>query len=940
VDLAGTILPLVGRQWELTELKQLLRSTCRSNGGTVFLIGEEGAGKTRLANELSAWAAASGMCVFYGRSTAFGPVVPLRPIIEILLQALRSAEYPEWEMPRPQRELVERLAGGEQPASPVLLAEAVLRLASAAGRSCGCLVVLDDLHHADEWTLSVVEYLADNLRQQPATLLATLSPAPSAGWELANVMARRGSATHLAVRRLDRPDVARLLASQLGVPAEDVPEPALNRIWQLSDGNPFVVRELISGLPRDGDGLPRTLVEAVAGRVARIGAAAQPLFCAAAVLGPRFSLPVARRVAGLDDAEARAVLRAGITAGLVRADQPEPDWYRFVSPLTVEALLGWLTPADRADLARQVGDVVVRLYPRLPGDWCPLVANLLTAAGDHAGAARTYLRTGTSALAAGSVAVAVKALDHAWQLCSAVFDVELHADVLQPLIVALTEAGRIDRAAGLAGAVEAAGRDGLATHRLADLHLALATAAQVAGRWSDGLTWVSAVRAMAGATPDARVDVVELGLLAGEQAGLVERVRRAALDAEATNLPDVACRAWDLLGSLLCRVGSPEAVACFERVDTLARENRLLLWSVRAQAGLGVADWLANGTTARLELAAHKADQLGARAVWYPVQAVLALHAVLSGRFGVAEELVTRYLPETIALGLTECARQLLVVRTVLSGHQAQRAAMERAVADLAPYGGPGPLALGLGLSVCALLEEDRDAAIRQLAGAATAEGTGVTLGGGLGLRLLLEVLAGRADWPSYRTACEQPAGQLRWNEQFLLLAKGVLLGRGARRAAAQAAVEEAGQAGEQYPVARHLGLRLVAEEAMTAGWGDPVYWLRLAEDYFHAAAVPAVAGACRAILRRAGAVVPRRRSDGEQIPRSLRLAGVTAREFEVLVLLAERAGNRVIASRLHISPRTVEKHVASLLAKLELPDRWALSSRAEGMGASRWGAG
>jgi DNA-binding NarL/FixJ family response regulator len=57
----------------------------------------------------------------------------------------------------------------------------------------------------------------------------------------------------------------------------------------------------------------------------------------------------------------------------------------------------------------------------------------------------------------------------------------------------------------------------------------------------------------------------------------------------------------------------------------------------------------------------------------------------------------------------------------------------------------------------------------------------------------------------------------------------------------------------------------------------------------------------------------------------------VTVREYEVYVLLVQRLGNKAMAARLHISPRTVEKHVASLLAKMALPDRAALAEQAAG---------
>jgi DNA-binding NarL/FixJ family response regulator len=73
---------------------------------------------------------------------------------------------------------------------------------------------------------------------------------------------------------------------------------------------------------------------------------------------------------------------------------------------------------------------------------------------------------------------------------------------------------------------------------------------------------------------------------------------------------------------------------------------------------------------------------------------------------------------------------------------------------------------------------------------------------------------------------------------------------------------------------------------------------------------------------------VPRRSQGSTAIPNQLREAGVTVREFEVLTLVADRLGNREISERLFLSPRTVEKHVASLFVKMGAPDRTVLIRR------------
>jgi len=229
---------------------------------------------------------------------------------------------------------------------------------------------------------------------------------------------------------------------------------------------------------------------------------------------------------------------------------------------------------------------------------------------------------------------------------------------------------------------------------------------------------------------------------------------------------------------------------------------------------------------------------------------------------------------------------------------------------------------------VCALLEEDRDEASAQLAAAVDWENQHPNvfyLTGRYGLRPLLEILAGRAGRAELAVAFATPSGALRWNRQFLLLADAVLLGREGRPEQAAAALARAQQEAEIFPMPRHLGLRLVAAAAIEDGWGEPLAWLRTAEEYFHAAEIAPVAGACRALLRQAGGRVAQHRDGREQVPAPLRAQGVTAREYEVLGLLAERLGNQGIARRLSISPRTVEKHVANLLAKTGRPDRAGL---------------
>jgi DNA-binding CsgD family transcriptional regulator len=133
----------------------------------------------------------------------------------------------------------------------------------------------------------------------------------------------------------------------------------------------------------------------------------------------------------------------------------------------------------------------------------------------------------------------------------------------------------------------------------------------------------------------------------------------------------------------------------------------------------------------------------------------------------------------------------------------------------------------------------------------------------------------------------------------------------------------------EPFPWWRHVARRIVAETAVREGWGDPATWVRESLSFFEAAGHERIANACKALLRRAGAPVPRKGRGDSTVPAELAARGVTSREMDVLRLVGDGLGNRAIAKRLFVSPRTVETHVASLMRKLGASDRAALVAAA-----------
>jgi DNA-binding NarL/FixJ family response regulator len=113
--------------------------------------------------------------------------------------------------------------------------------------------------------------------------------------------------------------------------------------------------------------------------------------------------------------------------------------------------------------------------------------------------------------------------------------------------------------------------------------------------------------------------------------------------------------------------------------------------------------------------------------------------------------------------------------------------------------------------------------------------------------------------------------------------------------------------------------IRVLAAEVL--GGPRRARWLREALDLYEAAGAHATTDRVRRLLRDAGGPVPRRRR-AAGVPDRLAGRGVTAREAQVLRLVAEGQPNAVIAERLFLSVRTVESHVSSLLAKLQVASR------------------
>ncbi|MFT3914270.1 MAG: AAA family ATPase [Anaeromyxobacteraceae bacterium] len=335
-DAAGA---LIGRDAELADLEDALASAAAGHGVVRLVAGEPGIGKTHLADAAAARAQGLGLRVVWGRAWEAGGAPPLWPWREAL--AGLGAE--------------DALAGAE--ASQAARFEAFARVRArlrALGEERPVLVVLDDLHAADDATLDLLLFVARGLRGARLALLATFRPAEArASPGLDEALARIGrEGRRLELRPLG-PGELEALASRV---APALAGEALRRVVAASEGNPLFAEELARhaelAAATAGDAPVAEGIRAVVrSRLARLPGPARRAVEAASVLGRTFELDALEALgADATGGQAREALALAAGTGIVAPSPGRPGHLAFSHGLVHEAVHAGLPPARRAAL--------------------------------------------------------------------------------------------------------------------------------------------------------------------------------------------------------------------------------------------------------------------------------------------------------------------------------------------------------------------------------------------------------------------------------------------------------------------------------------------------------------------------------------------------------------------------------------------------------------
>jgi DNA-binding CsgD family transcriptional regulator len=363
---------LVGRDRELAVLRSCLHQARLGHPQLVVCRGEPGVGKTRLARHLVQTARADGFVAGWGTSSESPGAPPywcwwqmLRRLGESIdLGALARERGLVRELSWVAPDLVESTGAGDRgravsSGDRFRLFDATASLLRSAARAGPLLVVLDDLHWADEASLLLLRHLVRVLDDERIMLLANARPKQGTEHDVLASLLPEQVTTSLEMQGLDADGVRRQLATIEGL----VIDPAMVQdVLASTGGNPFLVgevgRALASHAGNAGQHIVSLPVRAeITERMRRLSPAAMDVVRAAAVLAGDMSVHDLAAMAGREPEETLSMLaEAERGALLIPAD--EHGRWRFAHSIVGDAVRAELSPPERVRLHRKAAEML------------------------------------------------------------------------------------------------------------------------------------------------------------------------------------------------------------------------------------------------------------------------------------------------------------------------------------------------------------------------------------------------------------------------------------------------------------------------------------------------------------------------------------------------------------------------------------------------------
>lgn len=417
--------PLIGRAEEWAMLLETYHAA-RDEGRVIIIEGEAGIGKTRLADELLAYARTRGSRVLFahcyeGEShLAYAPVVSaLRAALALQREAQRLDALPASWLSEAARLLPELSMSRpglppplplDNPGAQTRFFEGVrqLFLALSAGDAPGILC-FDDLHWVDGASLEWLSYLLRRLHEQPLCLLFTWrGKQPGRGTPLHQLFVeaqRSGNATLLTLTRLSESSVREFVQS---MPAVHPNDQFVDRLYAETEGIPFFLVEYLTAIAKgalhteEADwSLTGGIRGLLASRLDAVDEIGWQLLNTAAVIGRSFDFDTLREASGRGEDETIAALETLMAQGLVeevesRTGERNPT-YDFSHEKLRNFVYEETSLARQRVLHRRVAEALISHGHRGANTLAGQIAHHFRLAGNDAAAAEYYKQAGERA---------------------------------------------------------------------------------------------------------------------------------------------------------------------------------------------------------------------------------------------------------------------------------------------------------------------------------------------------------------------------------------------------------------------------------------------------------------------------------------------------------------------------------------------------------------
>ncbi len=406
--LAGGV--FVGREQELSELRAAADEALGGRAQLVLMAGEPGIGKTRTAEEVATFARLRGANVYWGRCHEGEGAPPYWPWVQAIRSYVREADPVAlaWEMgagaaeiARVVPEVAERIGDSAEPdaveseQARFRLFDAISAFLGNASASRPLVVVLDDLHWADEPSLLLLEFIARGLSSSSLLLVGTYRdvelgrhhPLSRVLGDLSGLERSR----RVVLRGLDEADITSYVERSAGTVA---PAGLVAEVHRQTEGNPFFVGEVVRLLASEGalDGygddrvlIPQGVRDVVGRRLDRLSDSANQALRSAAAIGRDFDEEALAGIADLDRPELDAALEEAVGAQFLDPRRDDGR-YRFAHALVRETLYEELSAAQRPALHSRIATTLEELYAAEPGRTDRRLAELAHHFNEAAGA--------------------------------------------------------------------------------------------------------------------------------------------------------------------------------------------------------------------------------------------------------------------------------------------------------------------------------------------------------------------------------------------------------------------------------------------------------------------------------------------------------------------------------------------------------------------------